>query len=95
MLIHPKYWIGYSLEDHNFVKTTWFIKTLNFYYFVCQNQKVNNERASIIHIFLVTHMGHQDQDGGKVGQMSLFDWKFEAARDREKQKFIHFQVLQS
>ena len=41
------------------------------------------------------HMGHQDQDGEKVGQMSLFDWKLEAATDREKQKFIHFQVLLS
>ena len=41
------------------------------------------------------HMGHQDQDGEKVGQMSLFDQKLEAATDREKQKFIHFQVLLS
>ena len=40
-------------------------------------------------------MGHQDQDGEKVGQMSLFDQKLEAATDREKQKFIHFQVLLS
>ena len=40
-------------------------------------------------------MGHQDWDGEKVGQMSLFDWKLEAAMDREKQKFIHFQVLLS
>ena len=38
-------------------------------------------------------MGHQDQDGEKVGQMSLFDQKLEAATDREKQKFMHFQVL--
>ena len=38
------------------------------------------------------YMGHQDQDGEKVGQMSLFDQKLEAATDREKQKFIHFQV---
>ena len=35
------------------------------------------------------HMGHQDQDQEKVGQMSFF------ATDREKQKFIHFQVLLS
>ena len=41
------------------------------------------------------YMGHQDQDGEKVGQMSLFDWKFDSATDREKQKFIHFQVLLS
>ena len=41
------------------------------------------------------HMGHQDQDGEKVGQTSLFFWKSEAAMDREKQKFIHFQVLLS
>ena len=41
---------------------------------------------------LFVHMGHQDQDGEKVGQMSLFDQKLEAATDREKQKFIHFQV---
>ena len=41
------------------------------------------------------HMGQQDQDGEKVGQMSLFDQKLEAATDREKQKFIHFQVLLS
>ena len=41
------------------------------------------------------HMGHQDQDGEKVGQMSLFFLKSEAAADREKQKFIHFQVLLS
>ena len=41
------------------------------------------------------HMGHQDQDGGKAGQMSLFDWKLEAATDREKQNFIHFRVLLS
>ena len=41
------------------------------------------------------YMGHQDQDGEKVGQMSLFDQKLEAATDREKQKFIHFQVLLS
>ena len=38
-------------------------------------------------------MGHQDQDGEKVRQMSLFDWKFEAAMDREKQKFKRFQVI--
>ena len=38
------------------------------------------------------HMGHQDQDGEKVGQMSLFDQKLVAATDREKQRFIHFQV---
>ena len=44
---------------------------------------------------LDAHMGHQDQDGEKVGQMSLFDQKLEAATDREKQKFIHFQVLLS
>ena len=42
-----------------------------------------------------TYMGHQDQDGEKVGQMSLFFKKSEAATDREKQKFIHFQVLLS
>ena len=42
------------------------------------------------------YMGHQDQDGGKVGQMSLFFFlKLEAATDREKQKFIHFQILLS
>ena len=35
------------------------------------------------------------QGGGKVGQMSLFDWKLEAATGREKQQFIHFQVLLS
>ena len=40
-------------------------------------------------------MGHQDQDGEKVGQMSLFDRKFKAATDREKQKFIHFKFLLS
>ena len=40
-------------------------------------------------------MVHQDQDGEKVGQMSLFDQKLEAATDREKQAFIHFQVLLS
>ena len=40
-------------------------------------------------------MGHQDQDREKVGQMSLFDWKLEAAIDREKQKFINFQLLLS
>ena len=27
---------------------------------------------------------------GKVGQISLFDWKLEAATDIEKQKFMHF-----
>ena len=42
-----------------------------------------------------THMGHQDQDGEKVRQMSFFFLKSEAATDREKQKFIHFQVLLS
>ena len=42
-----------------------------------------------------TYMGHQDQDGEKVGQMSLFDWKLKATADREKQKIIHFQVLLS
>ena len=41
------------------------------------------------------YMGHQDQDGEKVGQMSLFYLKAEAAADREKQKFRHFQVLLS
>ena len=40
-------------------------------------------------------MGHQDQEGEKVGQMSLFFLKSEAAADREKQKIIHFQVLLS
>ena len=40
-------------------------------------------------------MGHQDQDGEKVGKMSLFDQKLEAGTDREKQKFIHSQVLLS
>ena len=40
-------------------------------------------------------MGHQDQDGEKVGPMLLFDWKLEAATDIENQKFIHFQVLLS
>ena len=40
-------------------------------------------------------MGHQDQDGGKIGQMSLFGEKLEAATDREKKKFIHLQVLLS
>ena len=41
----------------------------------------------------VRNKGHKDQDGEKVGQMSFFDQKLEAATDREKQKFIHFQVL--
>ena len=45
--------------------------------------------------YLKVHMGHQDQEGENVGQMSLFDRKFEAATDREKQKLIHFQVLLS
>ena len=36
-------------------------------------------------------MGHQDQDGEKVGQMSLFDQKLEAATDREKQKSYTFK----
>ena len=49
----------------------------------------------VIIIRLKAHMGHQDQDGEKVGQISLCDWKLEAATDREKQKFIHFQVLLS
>ena len=40
-------------------------------------------------------MGQQDQDGEKVGQMSLFDLKLEPAMDREKQIFIHFQALLS
>ena len=43
--------------------------------------------------YLGLYMGHQDQNWEKVGQMSLFDWKFEAATDREKQKFMHFRVL--
>ena len=30
------------------------------------------------------YMCHQDQYGEKVGQMSLFDWKLEAATDRGK-----------
>ena len=40
----------------------------------------------------MTYMGHQDQDGEKVGQMSIFFKKSEAATAREKQKFIHFQA---
>ena len=32
MLTYPKHWIGYSLDDHNIVKTSWFIKTIKFYY---------------------------------------------------------------
>ena len=40
-------------------------------------------------------MGYQDQDGEKVGQMSLFDEKLEAATDREKHEFKHLQVLLS
>ena len=45
--------------------------------------------------YLILYMGHQDQDGEKVGQMLLFDQNLEAVTDREKQKFIHFQVLLS
>ena len=33
-------------------------------------------------------MGHQEQDGEKVGQISLFDWKLEVATERGKQKII-------
>ena len=36
-------------------------------------------------------MGHQDQDGGKVGQMSLFDSKLEAATDRENKNSYTFK----
>ena len=41
-----------------------------------------------LEFLLVTHMGHQDQDGGKVGQMSLFDQKLVAygADPRLRQK---------
>ena len=63
---------------------------------------VSKKHFSIFQVFWTVyfalchiHMGHQDQDGGKDGQMSLFDQKLEAATDREKQKFIHFQVLLS
>ena len=37
------------------------------------------------------HMGHQDQDGGKSGQMSLFDSKLEAATDRENKNSYTFK----
>ena len=43
----------------------------------------------------ITTYGSSGPGRGKVGQMSLFDQKLEAATDREKQKFIHFQVLLS
>ena len=52
---------------------------------------INNEVLAVF-THQSPHMGHQDQDGEKVGQMSLFNQKLEAATDREKQKFIHFQV---
>ena len=38
-------------------------------------------------------MGHWDQDGKNVGQMSLFDLKAEAGADWKKQNKIYFQVL--
>ena len=34
-------------------------------------------------------MGHQDQDGEKVRQVSLFDWKLEAATtEKRKNSYI-------
>ena len=53
------------------------------------NMSANPLRWALSLGMVTTYMGHQDQDGEKVGQMSLFDWKFEAATDREKQKFIY------
>ena len=57
------------------------------------HRNINKEEYLPFPIFFPLHIGHQEQDGGKVGQMSLFFKKSEVARDREKQKFIHFQFL--
>ena len=55
----------------------------------CHIRKGMNFIITLSFNFVFWHtLGHQDQDRGNVGQMSLFDWKLEAATDREKQKQV-------
>ena len=87
------------LQDNNYLCTPWDFASL---YTVYRNLTSDTTlHCAQLWCLLVSdaicrlerqYMGHQDQDGEKGGQMSLFDQKLEAATDREKQKFIHFQV---
>ena len=45
---------------------------MNFQMNIYMNIDMNVEMNFQMIIYMNIHMGHQDQDGGKVGQMSLF-----------------------